>query len=176
MPRVLLIGVLLLAGCSRTPPDAFVLLRGEHLTMSGSDADISRARSLRQPGEDLLWLRKDGKEYVVRDKGVLHKVRQLYEPQEELARRQKELGKQQADLGAKQAALGTRQATEALRNPGQAQDLARQQSELGAEQSKLGEQQSKLGREQKELSETAEKRLREIIAGAVSSGAASPVQ
>jgi bla regulator protein blaR1 len=174
--RILLISVLFWSGCSRTAPDAFVLLRGDHLTMSGSEADISRARALRKSGEDLLWVRKNGKDYVVRDKGVLDKIRQLYELQEELGRKQSELGKQQADLGSKQAALGTRQATEALRRPGQAQDIAKQQSELGAKQSNLGEQQSKLGQQQQELSQSAEKKLREIISGAVASGAAVPAQ
>lgn len=176
MHRVALIAALFWTGCSRTPPDAFVLLRGDHLTMSGSDDDVRRAKAFRQPGQDLLWFRKDGKDYVVRDRGVLDKISKLYEPQEEMGRKQSELGKQQADLGAKQGALGVRQATETLRNPAQAQDLAKQQSELGAEQSKLGEQQRKLGQEQKEFSERAEKTLREIIAGAVTSGAAVPAQ
>jgi hypothetical protein len=40
----------------------------------------------------------------------------------------------------------------------------------------LGEQQSKLGQQQQELSQSAEKKLREIISGAVASGAAVPAQ
>ena len=46
----------------------YVLLLDDHnANMSGSLADIDRARSLRRGGERLLWIRRNGVEYVVRD-------------------------------------------------------------------------------------------------------------
>ncbi len=53
----------------------FVLLReDEHQTMTGSAEDLDRARSYQRNGESLLWFRRNGHEYVVRDPEVIRQV------------------------------------------------------------------------------------------------------
>src|SRR6202035_4795308 len=92
--------------------DSYVLLHGKSdVTMSGDTASIERARKLQQEagGGDLLWVRHDGKEYVIRDAATLREVREIFRPQRELGAKQGELGTQQGELGARQGELGSRQ-------------------------------------------------------------------
>ena len=46
--------------------------------MSGSLADVARARKHQKNGEPLLWFRVDGQEYVVRDRDVIAHARALW--------------------------------------------------------------------------------------------------
>jgi bla regulator protein blaR1 len=53
----------------------FVLLREDgHQTWSGSPDDLRRARSYQRNGESLLWFRRNGHEYVVRDPEVIRQI------------------------------------------------------------------------------------------------------
>jgi len=120
--------------------DSYVLLGGDsHVTMSGDAASIERARKLQREagGGDLLWVRRGGKEYVIRDAATLHEVREIFRPQEELGARQGKLGAQQGELGARQGELGSRQG-----------ELGAQQGKLGAEQGRLAAEQAKLAAEE----------------------------
>ena len=99
-------------------------------TMSGSTADIGRARKHRRGSERLLWFRLDGREFVVRDPQVIDQVLNIWMPVNELGNEQGRLGGKQGELGAQQGALGAKQ------------------GEFGAEQGRLGARQGELGARQ----------------------------
>ncbi len=86
---------------------------GDDNTLSGSfgDGDWSRIRRLsRQNPDRIFWFRLQGRDYVVHDRAIVNRVREMMKPQIELGRRQGALGAQQAELGEQQARLGSRQA------------------------------------------------------------------
>ncbi len=116
--------------------DPYVLLQGrDEVTMSGDTADVAHARRQQRQagGGDLLWLRRAGREYVIRDAATLREAREIFRPQAELGARQGELGAQQGELGARQGELGSRQGA-----------LGAQQGKLGAELGRLAAEQAKL--------------------------------
>ena len=184
--------------------ESFVLLYGDRdsVTMSGSTDDIRRAKDLRGSGKgDLLWFRRGGKEYVVRDSALLKEVTGLYKPVAEMGARQGELGGRQGELGARQGKLGAEQgalgaqlgtiaADRARRGDADDRDLerrekeidrkmeelSRQMEDLGRQQEALGKQQEELGRQQEELSARADKQLHELMDRAIHSGAAQEVR
>lgn len=152
-------------------------------TMSGSTGDLERARALRTGDEALLYVRRGGAAYVIRDAATLRRAESIFEPQRALGNRQAELGSRQAALGSRQAALGAQQARigarQASASPGRADELARQQDALGRQQDVLGKQQDAfgrqqdaLGREQDRLGREAEAKFSALLADALRSGVA----
>jgi bla regulator protein BlaR1 len=155
--------------------------------MSGSWDSMDRVKALRGKlgGGDLLWFRRGGKEYTVRDAATLKRVAEILAPQEELGRqqgelggrqgalgaKQGELGAQQGKLGAKQGELGTEQARlaqEESRRALEGEDrdgraererahLEREMEELGKQQEELGRRQEELGRQQEALGQQQER-------------------
>lgn len=95
-------------------------------TMSGSEAEVARAGQFRKPGERMLWFRHNGREYVVRDPGVLAEVEQIFKPLEDIGRKQGEIGARQGEIGARQGMIG------------------RKQGEIGAKQGDIGARQSQI--------------------------------
>ena len=88
----------------------YVLLLDDHnANMSGSLADIDRARGFRRGGEPLLWIRRNGVEHVVRDATVISQALEIWRPVSQLGDAQGELGGKQGALGTQQGALGARQ-------------------------------------------------------------------
>ena len=181
--------------------ESYVLLfNGHQSVMNGSGSDIRRAKDLQKGGEPLLYFRKDGKTYVVRDADLLEEAEAIFRPQMELGQKQAELGAQQAELGGrqaelggKQAALGAKQAALAAREARngdeagnmeremgelnrQQGELGEKQGELGRQQAKLGEKQAELGRQQERLGKEAETKFRALIQQAIRSGAAQEVE
>jgi len=109
----------------------YVLFMDEDSTMmSGSSADRSRAASLRKGKEQLLWFRRDGREYVVRDPAVLREVEETFRPL-------RQIGEEQAKVGAKQAGIGQRQA-----------EIGEQQAAIGQKQAEIGAKQAQIGSRQ----------------------------
>ena len=123
--------------------DAWALVEdgGSHVWMSGSYGDMERARRIHgETGEPVLWIGRDGREYVIRDQATLERVREILEPQRDLGRQQGELGAKQGELGARQGELGARQG-----------ELGAQQGELGARQARLAAEQASLAAERMTL-------------------------
>lgn len=181
----LIVGPAVAADSDRT---SYVLFSqgSSSVTMSGSTDDIGRARALRVGEEALLYVRRDGSAYVVRDPATLRRAEAIFDPQEALGARQAELGSRQAALGSRQAALGAEQARLGARRASMAPDgseeldrqqaeLGRRQAELGAQQSALGARQSALGREQSRLAREADVKFRALLADALRSGVARRV-
>ena len=166
--------------------DAFVLMKngGDNTIMSGSTDDLRIVERLRNGTEPLLYFRRGGKSYLVRDAAVLRQAEAIFKPQQELGARQGELGSRQGALGKKQAELGRQQAAAALRHVSgdhaeaarQQAALATQQSELGRHQSALGRQQSELGRQQSELARQANAKLGALMDDVLRRGLAQEVR
>ncbi|MEW6755613.1 MAG: M56 family metallopeptidase [Candidatus Latescibacterota bacterium] len=115
---------------------------GKQNTMTWGKAagDVNRARQLRRSGERLLWFRRGGKEYVVRDTALLQQVIEVWRPVHELADQQGRLASQQGELGAKQGQLAAKQG-----------ELAAKHGELAAKQGELAGKQGVLAAKQGEL-------------------------
>lgn len=112
--------------------DSFVvMLDGSRAISHGSSSDVSRARALRAGDEPLLWFRRDGREFVVRDSAAIEQVRSAWEPVSRT-------GQEQAEVGQRQAALARQQA----RAAGLQAEVGMKLGELGA---RLGEKGSELG-------------------------------
>lgn len=122
--------------------DAWALVDGgSQVWMSGSYRDMERARRIHgETGEPVLWIGRDGREYVIRDRATIERVKEILEPQRELGRQQGELGAQQGELGARQGELGARQG-----------ELGAKQGELGAQQARLGAEQASIAGERTAL-------------------------
>ena len=155
-------------------------------SMSGSTADLDRARALRRGNEAMFYARQNGSAYIIRDPAFLARARAIFAPQEQMGARQAELGSRQAELGSRQAALGGQQARlgaqMANAAPRRSAELSRQQDELGRQQSALGRQQSvlgqrqaALGREQARLGREAQAAIRSLLADAIRRGIAQRV-
>ncbi|MDY7227772.1 M56 family metallopeptidase [Hyalangium rubrum] len=162
--------------------DRFVLVSGNQVMMAGSMDDLRMAKTLRNEGKDVLFVRRDDKAYVIRDAKTLEQVRAAFEPETKLGEQQAELGRKQAALGVKQAEFGQKQASlgmkqaelgmkqaehgvaaarAAMRGDKAEQDrheqeLEKNQEAVDKEMDALGDQQEALGREQEKLGEQQE--------------------
>lgn len=178
------------AASAAQPEDgaAYVLLSpgSRSSTMSGSMDDLRRARALRAGLEGLLYVRRGGSAFVIRDSATLRRAEAIFEPQQALGARQAELGARQAALGHRQARLGAEQGRlgrqQADASPRRAVELGRrqaalgrQQDALGRQQGELGRQQGALGREQHRLSRVADESMRALLAEAIERGLAQRV-
>lgn len=167
--------------------DSYILMleSGRSTMMHGSTDDLHRARKLRLDGQPLLYVRRDGREYVVRDAALLRQAEAIFKPQAELGKKQGELGSRQGALGAQQAELGAQQARLAAQQVGaqgrseemsrRQDELGRQQSALGERQAELGRQQAKLGAEQERLGREARAKFRALVDDAIRRGLAQAV-
>jgi hypothetical protein len=169
----------------------FVLFRDDQNTMvNGSSGNIERARRHRRPGEQLLWFRYGGREYVVRDAGVLREVEELWEPlgrigaeqgrigaqqgeigaaQGRIGARQGEIGAQQGRIGARQGVIASRLAQLAAREANGAsaserREIEREREELDVQSRELGREMEALGRQMREAGEPMRDRGEEMAA------------
>ena len=157
--------------------ESWILFTGkDQVTMSGSSDDYKRVKKLYKESDgEMLWFRRDGKEYVIRDAATLKSVKELWKPVTELGKQQAklgaeqarlgaqqaELGGQQAALGAKQAALGAQMATLSAEQAARGREAdddeyERRAEELGRKMEELGRQQEELGRQQEKYSDPQE--------------------
>ena len=119
-----------------------LFLEDDHTMMSGSDKDVARAREFRKSGEPILWFRRAGSEYVVRDAGVLAQAQEIFKPVQEIGSKQGEVGAKQGEVGARQAEVGNKQAA-----------IGSKQAEIGSKQAGIGARQAALaGREARRAS------------------------
>ncbi len=112
-------------------------LDNDNTMMSGSSTDVTRARSLRKANEKMMWFRRDGHEYVIRDPGLLQQVEEVYRPLQEIGGEQAKIGAKQAEIGGRQAEIGSKQA-----------EVGRKQAEIGAKQARIGSRQAALAARQ----------------------------
>jgi beta-lactamase regulating signal transducer with metallopeptidase domain len=121
---------------SKSTHDAWVLLHGgdDNVMMSGSMSDVAEAgRQRANANESLLWFRRDGQEYVVRDRETIEAIEALSRPMHELGERQGALGNEQGKLGERQGRFGAQQG-----------ELGQQMAELSAKINAINAQQMEL--------------------------------
>ncbi|APO95847.1 hypothetical protein [Xanthomonas vesicatoria] len=189
----------------RPDQDAYVLFEDGKALMHGSTEDLARTRRLAGGTGALLWFRRGGKSYVVRDPGTLQRIRALYAPVSQLGNAQGALGERQGRLGEQQAALGTQMAAMAARDAaaavGQARaSLARDNATarpatsttqqatdskqrstqqrieaLAKQQQALAAQQADLATQQAAASARADGQARQVMREAIRTGLASPL-
>ncbi|MFB3904345.1 MAG: M56 family metallopeptidase [Acidobacteriota bacterium] len=128
-----------------------LLLDGDHTIMSGSSADKDRARSFQKGSEPLLWFRRGGREYVVRDPAVLSQVEEIFRPLRQIGKEQAEIGSKQAEIGSRQAEIGTKQAA-----------IGRKQAEIGARQAEIGSKQAAVAARQAARERPKDERALEV--------------
>lgn len=119
----------------------------DHTTMSGSMNDINRARRFKRPGEQLLWFRQGGGEYVIRDQGVLRQIEDLWAPVGAIGDEQGVVGQKQGEIGKLQGEIGAKQG-----------EIGAEQGKIGAEQGKIGDRQGVLGARQGRLADDESRR------------------
>lgn len=154
----------------------------KHTSMSGKLSDIERARRHKQPNEQVLWFRDQGREYVIRDPATLKEAEAVWRPVNEigaaqgklghqlgeLGRKLGQLGSQQGLLGTRQGTLATREATLSLResnsslSDAQRTELARQRAALQQQARELDKQMRGLEKQTKELETRMEPLSREM--------------
>jgi beta-lactamase regulating signal transducer with metallopeptidase domain len=107
----------------------------DRTTMSGQvPQDINRAKRFKRAGEPLLWFRRDGREFIVRDQAVLQDVIRAWDEVGRIGEEQGKVGEKQGEIGTRQGELGTRQGA------------------IGTEQGKIGTEQGRIGTRQGQLS------------------------
>lgn len=152
---------------------AHVLIDGSTTYAVGSTEDFYAAKSQQRNGEALLWVRKDGNKYVVRDAATVRQLQAAYTPVAKLGEEQGQLGAKQGELGAQQGGLGARQGqigaqqgelgaqltaaimrsvnTRSDANKAEISAIERRLAELGQQQDQLGREQQAWGNKQQEL-------------------------
>ena len=141
--------------------DAWVLVRDhDSTTMSGSSEDAVHARKIIGDGP-ALWVRRDGKELVIRDATTLERVRALLAPMDELGHKMEPLGKQEQAWGKQMHKLS--------------KDPERNEAEmeaLGHKMDQLGKQMEAIGNEIERASHIADQKIGTLIDEARKSGLA----
>ncbi len=116
----------------------WVMLKGDgDASISGSHDGAVRARRLQRKGEPLLWVRLDGREYVIRDAQTIAEAHAAFEDVEVLGQRMGAIGGEQGKLGALQGEAGARQAA-----------VGAQMAAIGTKMAHVGEKQAALAAEQ----------------------------
>jgi len=150
--------------------EPFVLVAGDASAVTNSSpADVTRAQELyKATGQSVLWFRRSGRAYWIRDARALQQAQAIVAEQLVLGAEQARLGAQQAELGRKQAELGRKQAefgqqqrelavqqVELAHQP-EIPTIVARQDEIGARQNEIGRQQDEIGKEQDELGRQAD--------------------
>jgi len=140
----------------------YVIVSGNRRTVSGSSDDPHIARAFQKISGDYIWFRRDGKEYIIRDKATIERAKALSATQGELGQKeellgrlqeQEEFGRLQKELAAKQEQL-RKEEIEKFRGQQLAElreDLKRLEAELSAQNADWT--QENLTRLQSELAE-----------------------
>ncbi|MBD9480882.1 M56 family metallopeptidase [Pseudoxanthomonas sp. PXM02] len=181
--------------------DAYVLIDGDDVTMAGHSDDIRTAQRLQQGNAPVIWVRKNGKQYVVRDAATVQQMKAAHAPvqalgeqqgklgeqQGALGERQGELGSKQGELGEKMSEIATGQAAAALRGDAtrdaandrrmkalqdEQEALARQQEVLARQQEPLARQQEALARKQMAATDKMHRDVDRLLGEAIRSGKA----
>jgi hypothetical protein len=124
------------------------------------DSDLAHLKALRRASNaDIVWFRRNGKAYIIRDAATVQQAKAIWAPREALSKQQEELGRQQEALGAQQEELGKQMEQVRVPVPDLKAELQKLEAQLdrlhkdGATQEELGELQGALGGLQGKLGE-----------------------
>jgi beta-lactamase regulating signal transducer with metallopeptidase domain len=142
------------------PRFAIVVHDSDELTMSGDRDDAEHARELKKkiPG-DFIWFERDEKSYIISDPATVTHAKQLWQPEEDLAKQQQDLRKQQEDL-ARQAEDAAKKIDDMKINVPdltaelqKVEDAMKKLNAEGGTMSQIGDLQRQMGEIQRELGE-----------------------
>nr|WP_239537530.1 M56 family metallopeptidase [Dyella mobilis] len=126
----------------------FALIDGNTIIVRGSNEDESDAERLRKNGAPVMWFRRDGKAYVVRDAGLIEQARQAYAPVSQMAQEQGKFAGKQGALAGQQSGLAARQSA-----------LAGREAELASRRAAIESQQASLRADSGSASDAAQAAL-----------------
>ncbi len=168
--------------------DAYVLAHGDREVMHGTPDDLRTARRYAGDGRRVLWFRADGKQYLVRDPTLLHRLaaahlrsQQLADVQARLAARQQALSERQAALAAQLSAhaeprllqASTRTAPAMTSTAAQPPATPDALQALASQQQALAQQQAVLASKQAGASRLATQQALKVLREALRSGLAT---
>jgi len=177
---------------------AFVTKDGKDV-MENWDGGQDQSK-MHAPGPDRIYVKKDGKLFVITDAASIAKFKKAMEPVLKIAAKQTALGEQQSKIGEAQSKIGEKQSKlgeemgkigeqmgqqpsqdemgklQARMNALQKQmdQLNDQMSEPSKKQDELGRKQDALGKQQDKASAEAEIKIDSIIDDAFARGLAKP--
>jgi hypothetical protein len=153
--------------------DSWILLMGDNVTMSGSLGDVKRARAQRRGNEDLLFVRRGGTAYVVRDPQLVARAVGCFAPLHPLEKKMEGYDRVQKILSEQMEALSERM--QDARTPEKQNLVATQMEALGREMERIGREQEKLGKAMEKVSQEAETKIAALVDEALRSGKALTV-
>jgi hypothetical protein len=168
MKRSLSFAVLLvLAAAAAEARDSYVLHfgAGNSTTISGSLEDFTAVKSMLSG--DYLWVRRDGRRYVITDRARLAEAWDYFAPERELRPRQREIERDTRRLERESDALEDAQDDRQLT----ARERARL-DDLHAQERDLGRREQALDEREEELDRIAERKLWQMVDRAIREGAA----
>ena len=105
------------------------LIDGDNVDFRGNSQDLSLVKSLQKGGDPMLWFRRGGKAYVVRDKGYVERAQGAYAPVVEISKMQGQLAGKEGSLAGQDGGLAAREG-----------GMAARQGSLDAERAQLDSQ------------------------------------
>lgn len=96
-------------------PRGFAIIEPDFITLQGTENDLAAARALQRGDQPLLWMRRGGAAYVVRDRALLQRAKDTYAPMGEMARAQGQMAGRQGELAGRQSGLAARNSALAAR-------------------------------------------------------------
>ena len=167
MKRLMLIAAALTMLASKSNKDAYILAYDENVTFNaGTDFSYFKTLRERYPGK-VLWVRRNGREYVVRDETLLLRARALFAPQAALAPEQVAVAREETQLDREEDRLDDAPKTA---------ENERRLSEIRARQKDIARREKALDEREEEVERAAERELWGLVDGAIRTGAAKPVR
>ncbi|WP_051412692.1 M56 family metallopeptidase [Pseudoxanthomonas sp. J35] len=132
--------------------DAYALVRrsGDSYLVSGINGDHDQIEAAKRTIDgDFLWLRQDGKAYVVTDPALVARARRSWAETEAIGERMRALGERMEDHGRTMEAIGKRMKQAAAPKQGTRgiDEAARKMEAIAREQEALARRQERLARE-----------------------------
>ncbi len=159
------------------PRFAIVTHDSDQLTMSGDRNDAEHARELKKkiPG-DFIWFEQDEKSYIISDPATVARAKQLWQPEEDLAKQQKDLQKQQEDLATQAEDAAKKIEEMKIKVPDLTAELQKFEAAMkklsaeGGTMNEIGDLQRQMGELQRELGRVESKAEQEKAAGGLRQG------
>jgi chromosome segregation ATPase len=167
MKRLLLLAVTVVALMgSGARHDAYIISSGDNLTYrAGSNLDEFEAMRTRITGR-YVWVRRDGREYVIRDERTINRLQTFFAPVEALAPEQKAIGREEAKLDREADRLSDKDRLSAAEET--------RLRELRERLRTVSRRERELDRKEEELEREAERAFWTEVDAAIDTGTAKP--
>ena len=109
--------------------NGLALIDGDNVDFRGSSQDLSSVKSLQKGSDPMLWFRRNGKAYVVRDSAYVERAQGAYAPVVEISKMQGQLAGKEGSLAGQDGGLAAREG-----------GMAARQGSLDAERAQLESQ------------------------------------